>query len=280
MSAIPTLDKRVITRGDIYYVSYSSSVVGSEQEGGRPAIIISSQAGCDTSSLVTVIFLTTEPKNNQGTHVEINSIKKQSTALCEQINTISKTRLGDYYGSITSEELELIDQTMCFSLGIKPGEMITLFNATENSIFDECNKHIQQVIHIGEQYKQLCDLTKKQTINVSIGEAQLDTTNFLPQDILLEIQKIASASLQQRKEEYKVELKRLVSENTQSQTASTEDKTKPTKGKANKSYTTVVDLVRDMISNGKTIAEVKTFMGYKTNTSVRSFLEKNNIKVN
>lgn len=92
-----------VCRGDMYYVYRSGTVVGSEQDTGRPAVIVSNNIGNEKSEIVECVFLTTQEKRPMPTHVEI-MCKEKSTALCEQINTISKERLGDYIGACTKEE--------------------------------------------------------------------------------------------------------------------------------------------------------------------------------
>lgn len=107
-------------RGEIYYIARTdNSECGSEQRAGRPAIIISSDSGNRTSDNVTVAYLTTQPKAELKTHVFINSARKVSIALCECVNTISKERIGEYYGRATQEEMEKIDGALKIALELK-----------------------------------------------------------------------------------------------------------------------------------------------------------------
>lgn len=105
-------------RGDIYYV-HKGTVTGSEQEGGRPAVIVSNDSNNRHSDVVEVVFLTTRPKTALPTHVSVKTSKYPSTALCEQINSISKERMGDYIGRLTTEELDEINEALLSSLGIE-----------------------------------------------------------------------------------------------------------------------------------------------------------------
>ena len=111
-----------IERGEVYYVFPSGVEVGSEQVAGRPAIIVSNDKSNEFSTVVEVVFLTTQEKTQLPTHVEILSLYKPSIALCEQISSISKTRLGKMCGKCTDEEIELIDKAICVSLGLEPQE--------------------------------------------------------------------------------------------------------------------------------------------------------------
>lgn len=108
----------IYKRGEIYYIYQSGSGNGSEQVAGRPAIIVSNNKGNEFSPVVEVVFLTTKEKTQLPTHVEILSCKRPSIALCEQIDTISKSRIGKYNGKCTDEEMHKIDKAICVSVGI------------------------------------------------------------------------------------------------------------------------------------------------------------------
>lgn len=107
-----------IRRGDIFYVDKYGDDIGSEQSGGRPAIIVSSEATNSTSTVVVVVYMTTSPKKDLPTHVTIRSAPKISTALCEQITSISVTRLQSCVGHCTDDEMSRIDTALSISLGL------------------------------------------------------------------------------------------------------------------------------------------------------------------
>lgn len=79
-------------RGDIYFV-VGGAAVGSEQTANRPAVIVSNDIGNRFAPIVEVVYLTTRKKVSLPTHVFIGSAPKPSVALCEQIVTVSKSRL-------------------------------------------------------------------------------------------------------------------------------------------------------------------------------------------
>ena len=106
-----------IKRGDIFYIS-RTPVIGHEQFSGRPAIVVSCNANNKHCETVEIVYLTTQPKADLPTHVMIRSAKFQSTALCEQVTTVSTSRLGDYYGSCTQEEMQEVDAAIMVSLGL------------------------------------------------------------------------------------------------------------------------------------------------------------------
>lgn len=110
-----------IKRGEIFFISRSDNYpeYGSEQYAGRPAIVVSNQNLNATSSTVEIVYLTTKEKNDSLLHVKIRSTIKPSVAICEQITSISKERIGDYYGTCTDEELQKIDIAIAKSLGLQ-----------------------------------------------------------------------------------------------------------------------------------------------------------------
>lgn len=109
---------RQVRRGEIYYVDKFGTQTGSEQFSGRPAIIISNDENNKYSGTVEVVYLTSQPKKDLPTHVTIRSANQISVALCEQITTISKDKIGNYMTECTGEEMEEIDAALMISLGI------------------------------------------------------------------------------------------------------------------------------------------------------------------
>lgn len=105
-------------RGDIFYVMKVDPITGSEQEQGRPAVIVSNDIGNEHANIVEVVYLTTKDKKPLPTHVEVKS-NVLSTALCEQITTVSKDRLGQFIRQCTHEEMKALDKAMMISLGIE-----------------------------------------------------------------------------------------------------------------------------------------------------------------
>ena len=107
-------------RGDIYYINRRTcdNPVGSEQLPGRPAIVVSNDENNEFSPTLEIVYLTTKPKPNLPTHVDIKSSPKPSIALCEQINTVDKERVGDYLATCSEYEMMLIEAALEISLGM------------------------------------------------------------------------------------------------------------------------------------------------------------------
>ncbi len=99
----------VIKRGDMFYADLSP-VVGSEQGGVRPVLIIQNDIGNKHSPTVIAAAITSQTgKNKLPTHIEIGTqsggLKADSIVLTEQIRTIDKSRLKEKIGHIDDEEI-------------------------------------------------------------------------------------------------------------------------------------------------------------------------------
>ena len=108
-----------IKRSEIYY-AYLSPVIGSEQDGMRPVLILQNDIGNRFSPTTIVIPLTSiQKKKTQPTHVTVDCdfLESESTLLLEQVRTIDKTRLSDYLGQISKEDMGRVEAAMVVSLG-------------------------------------------------------------------------------------------------------------------------------------------------------------------
>lgn len=113
---------QVVKRGDIYYADLSP-VIGSEQGGIRPVLIIQNDIGNKYSPTVIISAITSQiNKAKLPTHVEISSedygLSRDSVVLLEQIRTIDKRRLKDKIGHISDELMEQVDKAASISLGL------------------------------------------------------------------------------------------------------------------------------------------------------------------
>ena len=108
--------------GDIYYADLSP-VVGSEQGGIRPVLIIQNDVGNRYSPTVICAAITSRMnKAKLPTHIEIDSrrcqIMKDSVILLEQIRTIDKQRLKDMIGHLDKERMRSVDEAIRVSLAL------------------------------------------------------------------------------------------------------------------------------------------------------------------
>lgn len=107
-----------IHRGDIFWVRQDYAAVGSEARKNRPAIIVSNDKNNTYSETVEIVYLTTAEKKPMPTHVSIETMGKQSTALCEAVYTVDKERLENYFCTLTADEMKLVDHAVLVSLGL------------------------------------------------------------------------------------------------------------------------------------------------------------------
>lgn len=115
------MERKEIQRGDIYHAE-RNPILGSEQRGYRPVLIIQNNLGNQHSPTVIVAAITSRPKTKLPTHVPIYGIKgleKDSFVLLEQIRTLDKGRLDDYVGRLNREQMEKVDKALRTSTGIK-----------------------------------------------------------------------------------------------------------------------------------------------------------------
>lgn len=113
----------MIARGEIYLAALDP-VVGSEQGGVRPVLIIQNNVGNRFSPTVIVLAITSQlGKARLPTHVEIPSqghgLNKDSVALAEQIRTLDKRRLREYLGCLSEEVMKRVDTALKMSLELR-----------------------------------------------------------------------------------------------------------------------------------------------------------------
>ena len=111
-----------INRGDVYYADLSP-VVGSEQGGFRPVLVIQNNVGNKFSPTVIIAAITSQlEKAKLPTHIELSkdrfSLQKDSVVLLEQIRTLDKRRLKEKVSSIDEITMRKVDVAMMISLGI------------------------------------------------------------------------------------------------------------------------------------------------------------------
>lgn len=107
----------ITKRGEIYYIEKNASETD-VPEKGKPVLIVSNDRNNATSDYVEIIYLTSQTRFDQPTHVKVYSSGRESTALCEQIFTVNKRRLGDYIGECTEAEMQRVEMALLISLGI------------------------------------------------------------------------------------------------------------------------------------------------------------------
>lgn len=111
-----------IRRGDIYYADLSP-VVGSEQGGIRPVLIVQNDVGNKYSPTVIAAAITSQKeKANLPTHIKLQAnhsgLSKDSIVLLEQVRTIDKQRLKEKMGTLDPQSMNMINQALSVSFGL------------------------------------------------------------------------------------------------------------------------------------------------------------------
>jgi mazF protein len=114
--------ERMIKRGDIFYAELNP-VIGSEQGGTRPVLVISNDIGNKYSPTVIIAPITsrTHTKAKLPTHTEVKNfdkLDKDSIILLEQIRTIDKQRLKQYVGMIPDGIMARVDKALAISISL------------------------------------------------------------------------------------------------------------------------------------------------------------------
>lgn len=110
-----------IRRGDIYHADLNP-VIGCEQGGYRPILIIQNDRGNYYSQTVIVAAITSRLKSKLPTHIPLKSMRgleKDSVVLLEQIRTLDKKRLDDFLGTLDKQQMLKVDQALRISIGIR-----------------------------------------------------------------------------------------------------------------------------------------------------------------
>ena len=112
-----------VKRGDIFYADLSP-VVGSEQGGTRPVLIVQNDTGNKHSPTVIAAAITSQTgKARLPTHINITGasagLSKDSVVLLEQIRTIDKRRLREHMGRLDDVAMDKIDSAIAVSFGLR-----------------------------------------------------------------------------------------------------------------------------------------------------------------
>ena len=112
----------IVHRGDIYYADLSP-VVGSEQGGVRPVLIVQNDVGNKFSPTVIAAAITSQrDKANLPNHIEVDTgssgLMKDSVVLLEQVRTIDKHRLKEKMGKLDENSMNRVNEALSISFGL------------------------------------------------------------------------------------------------------------------------------------------------------------------
>ena len=117
-----------VKRGDIFYADLSP-VVGSEQGGVRPVLIVQNDTGNRHSPTVIAAAITSQTgKARLPTHIDISArsygLPKDSVVLLEQIRTLDKKRLREHMGRLDEGQMQRVDNATAVSFGLHPQQLV------------------------------------------------------------------------------------------------------------------------------------------------------------
>lgn len=117
-----------VKRGDIFYAELSP-VVGSEQGGTRPVLIVQNDTGNKHSPTVIAAAITSQTgKAKLPTHIELAAWKyglpKNSVVLLEQIRTLDKKRLKEHMGRLDMDLMQRVDTALAVSFGLPSDTLV------------------------------------------------------------------------------------------------------------------------------------------------------------
>lgn len=112
----------MIKRGEIYFAQLNP-VIGSEQGGIRPVLVVQNDIGNQYSPTTVILAITSQiNKAKLPTHVELKAktygMERDSVILAEQIRTIDKTRLKQRIAILNEETMNKVNQALVVSLGL------------------------------------------------------------------------------------------------------------------------------------------------------------------
>ena len=121
--------QNIVRRGEIYYADLSP-VVGSEQGGMRPVLIVQNDVGNRYSPTVIAAAITSQQnKARLPKHIEIEArtygLTKNSVVLLEQVRTLDKRRLRERMGCLDEKAMQRVDGAIAISLGLKAERDVT-----------------------------------------------------------------------------------------------------------------------------------------------------------
>ncbi len=122
--------QNTVRRGEIYYADLSP-VVGSEQGGMRPVLIVQNDVGNRYSPTVIAAAITSQQnKARLPTHIEIEArtygLSKNSVVLLEQMRTLDKRRLRERMGCLDERAMQRVDGAIAISLGLRTDRDTTM----------------------------------------------------------------------------------------------------------------------------------------------------------
>ncbi len=110
-----------IIRGAMFYADLDP-IVGSEQKGIRPVLVIQNNMGNKHSPTILVAPISTKKEKLLPTHIlikQFENLRHDSIVLLEQIRVLDKSRLKGFLGILEEEQMKQVDEAILISMGLK-----------------------------------------------------------------------------------------------------------------------------------------------------------------
>ncbi|NCB42213.1 MAG: hypothetical protein EOM59_06295 [Clostridia bacterium] len=167
-------EKTQVLRGDIYYADLNP-VIGSEQGGVRPVLVIQNDVGNLYSPTVIIAAITSKDlKAEIPTHISVagnkNGLKKESMVLLEQVRTIDRTRLKEYIGHLGIRSMTRINDALTVSLGLnflQKERIIQNMKERRAWIYCRINEDVNNEMKLKFQEKRLREYAERNGLAVT-----------------------------------------------------------------------------------------------------------------
>ena len=118
----------IVKKGDLFFADLSP-VVGSEQGGVRPVLVVQNDVGNKYSPTIIVAAVTSQTgKAKLPTHVQLQAtqggLSKDSVVLLEQVRTLDKKRLREKMGHVEENVMEKVDLAIAVSFGLPHDQLV------------------------------------------------------------------------------------------------------------------------------------------------------------
>ena len=163
-------------RGEVFFFNEGESS-GSEQGGPTPPNKQRKHEGNTPAPNVEVVYLTSREKKLMPTHVRIKSSPIPSIALCEQIETVYKKRIGKYLAKATMDEMKRIDKALAVSIGLGG-------NMKMSDYVREWAEAFKEPDPIEEKAMQILETAKPVPIQIPEGFSDKERIKELEKDLI------------------------------------------------------------------------------------------------
>lgn len=158
-----------ILRGEVYWVSVDDSI-GSEQQTGRPALVIGTRGASEMHDSYIVAYMTSRGYGSPYTPaVFVNGMK--SRVICNQLRTLDRSRFTKYMDTLTNEEMSRVSGALACAIGVKaPSKTVVEELEPKNNDNEELVNLRTEVTMWKQMYKKVLDQLVEMKVEADIAE--------------------------------------------------------------------------------------------------------------